>query len=203
MTMPHGGPQPDAHSSAATSEAAFRGLQSADPAVRLAAARQLSGVHGAVPAISRCLEIERDLAVRDAMVEVLVASDSPLACERLVGYMRSEDAALRTAAAVALARMPSTEAVVLGLMVDPDPDVRILTVMTLGALELDAVPQWLLSILDHDAHPNVVGAALNVLADVGDASMVDVVHDVGARFATDPFIAFVAPKVADRLLERG
>lgn len=204
MSVPeHGSAPPGGVDVGSTPGEALRALQSPDPAARREAALALRGVEAAVRVISRCLATERDLPARDAMLEALVESDSPLAAERLVSYMRSDDAGLRSAAAIALARMSSSEEVVRGLMVDPDPDVRILTVMTLGALDLPGVPFWLIALLHYDQHPNVVGAAINVLADIGDASMADTVREATARFADDPFIAFVGPRVADRLEERG
>jgi HEAT repeat protein len=76
------------------------------------------------------------------------------------------------------------------LLADADPDVRIFTVNLLGDLPHEQVPQWLLQVLQRDAVVNVVAAAIEVLAEVGQPDHVPALRQAQARFPDDEFVAF-------------
>ena len=85
------------------------------------------------------------------------------------------------------------------LLLDPDADVRIFAVNLLGELRHADVPRWLLQVLRHEAHVNVVAAALEVLAEVGSAADVPALRSVRERFEHDPFIQFAADIAISRI----
>lgn len=174
-------------------------LRASDPAARRAAAMQLGGVARATRALARRVGEEMDGTAREAMLTALLATNTAEAVDGLIGYLRSEDAALRSAVADVLAAMSSTAVVVPGLLDDPDPDVRILTIMAVAALPAPEVPEWLRAVATTDPHANVVGAAINELAEVGTPAMAADVRAAARRFPDDPFLAFACDLVARRL----
>lgn len=176
-------------------------LHSAAPDGRRQAALALAGVREATGAVAAQVGVETDPAAREAMLTALAETDSPEAVAGLIGYLRSEDAGLRSAVAETLAAMPATAVAVPGLLADADPDVRILTVMAIAVLPAPDVPGWLRAVAGGDPHANVVGAAVNELAEVGTADMADDVRAVAERFPDDPFLAFACELVARRLAE--
>jgi len=176
------------------------GLADDDADVRRWSALDLAHHPEATGALVGRLEVEADRAVRDAVLTTLAGFDSLEAAAGLAPHLRSEDAALRTAVVSALAGMPTAApSVVPALLDDADPDVRILTVMVLGQLRAQQVPGWLLEVLRTDEHPNVCAAALAELAELVEPSMAGVVAAVAARFPDDPFLAFTADALLDRL----
>ena len=158
---------------------------------RRRAALRLAGVPEARAALLARVGVERDAAVRDALLTSLVPDADGDAARALAAHLRSEDAALRNAVVETLAQIPATAEIVPTLLGDPDPDVRVLCVMTLTALRHPGVPAWLLHAALHDAHPNVVGAAVGELAELGGPEASEHLDAIAARFPEDPFIAFV------------
>jgi HEAT repeat protein len=155
----------------------------------------------AMQLLAEHVAIEQDAVVREAMLTALVGCHDVAAARILTALLRGEDAALRNAVADTLGRMPAAAAIIEELLVDQDPDVRVMTVMLLRSLQLPAVPQWLLAVVERDTDANVVGGALGELAEVGDASMISVLERTPARFPGDPFIAFSAAVAVARLRE--
>lgn len=174
----------------------------ADADARRWAALDLAGEPEAVHALCAAVAAEGSRAARDAMLTALVETGGEDVVRALVVHLRSAGAELRNAVVEALAQIEATALVVPELLADPDPDVRILTVMALASLRSPLVPSWLLSVVREDEHANVCGAALGELAEVGDASMLAAVETLPARFPQDPFIAFAARSVAERLAGR-
>ena len=174
-------------------------LDAPEADVRRWAAIDLAAEPAAADALADRLEVERSKAVRDALVTALVQIGTPAVARRLAVHLGAEDAGLRNAAVEALAEMPATAEVVPELLADPVHDVRVLTVMVLAALRDPRVPGWLLEVATSDPHPNVCGAAVDALAEAGDAEMRPALEAVPARFPEDPFLPFAVRATVERL----
>ena len=61
------------------------------------------------------------------------------------------------------------------------------------------VTQWLLNVLANEREVNVVAAAIDVLAEVGEPEHVAALHNARQRFAQDPFIGFAADVAIARI----
>lgn len=61
------------------------------------------------------------------------------------------------------------------------------------------MPGWLAQVLAREAAVNVVGAALEVVAEVGTPAMAPAVRAVRERFANEPYIVFAADLALERI----
>lgn len=175
-------------------------LRSDDPQERRWAARDLAAHPQAATALGEALVGERDARVRDAIFVTLTAMASEDAAGALLPLLRSEDAPLRNGAIEALAAMPQAVAPrIQSLLHDADPDVRIFTVNLMGELRHERVRQWLLQVLAEDGAINVVAAAIEVLAEVGQPEDLSALQAVRARHADDAFIGFAVEMAAGRI----
>jgi HEAT repeat protein len=171
-----------------------------DPAQRRLAARDLAAHPQAALALGQALAVETDAAVRQALFTSLAAHASDAAVQALLPLLRSEEPSLRNGAIEALAAMPQAVAPCVDQMLrDADPDVRIFTVNLLGELRHPGVPGWLVQVLLHDSHVNVVAAALEVLAEVGSAAELPALRAVRQRYDDDAFIQFAADLAISRI----
>ena len=104
---------------------------------RWAAARAAADRPGSVGALAKALVAETEPRVREAICTALVRIGTAESAEAVLPLLRSEDAALRTAAMDVLRTMPRWLASRLAeWLVDPDSDVRLLSCEL--ARELDA-----------------------------------------------------------------
>lgn len=171
-----------------------------DPRQRRLAARDLGAHPQAALSLGQALAVETDGAVREALFTSLATLASEAAVQSLLPLLRSEDPTLRNGAIEALAAMPQAVApCVDGPLLDPDPDVRIFTVNLLGELRHASVPGWLVQVLRHEAHVNVVAAALEVLAEVGSHAELPALRAARERFDDDAFIQFAADLAISRI----
>ena len=175
-------------------------LQRGDAEQRRWAARDLGAhPHTSAPLGARLLA-EPERSVRQALFTSLTAHGSPAAADALLPLLRSEDAELRNSAIEALSGMPAAVGPRIDtLLRDADPDVRIFTVNLLGELRHPQVRAWLLAVLQREAAVNVVAAAIEVLAEVGEPADEPALRAVATRFADDAFIGFAAGMAADRV----
>lgn len=175
-------------------------LRSGDVEQRRWAVRDLAGHPEAAAALGEQLLREHDPRVREALFTTLAQLASDGAAAALLPLLRSEDAALRNGAIEALSGMPSAVAPrIAALLRDADADVRIFTVNLLGDLRHPQVPEWLLQVLQHDTQVNVVGAAIEVLAEVGAPEHTAGLRAAQQRFASDPFIGFAVDMAVERI----
>lgn len=115
-------------------------------------------------------------------------------------FLRSEDAGLRNGAVAVLQQIPeATGAQMRELLADPDPDVRIMAVDVLQTLAHADAPAWLGELLQREGEVNVVGAAVDRLAEIGTPEMLPVLAEVRERFADEPYIAFAIETVVRRI----
>ena len=61
------------------------------------------------------------------------------------------------------------------------------------------MPAWLSQVLLHDAAVNVVGAALDVLAEVGTPASLPALRSAAERFADDAYIGFAVDLAIERI----
>jgi HEAT repeat protein len=175
-------------------------LRSGDVEQRRWAARDLMERPACAGALGEHLLREADPSVREAIFTSLSAMANEGAAASLLPLLRSEDAELRNGAIEALAGMPvAVGPRIAALLHDADPDVRIFTVNLLGDLKHPKVPQWLSQVLMHDPAVNVVGAALEVLAEVGLPDTLPALRAAKARFAGDDYIGFSADLAIERI----
>lgn len=166
-------------------------LGNIDPAVRRWAARDLAAIPEAADAVCARLRVEPDPTVRTALFSCALQIGGAVVAEAMIGLLRSEDASLRNGAIEVLASLPDAVAPhVENLLQDSDGDVRIFTVNLLGDLRHRKVPFWLDQVLRRETEVNVVGAALEVLVEVGGAEALPSLRAAQQRFADNAFISF-------------
>jgi hypothetical protein len=175
-------------------------LGDADASVRRWAARDLGSHPQAAAALCARLGVEADASVRAVLFTSAARLGGGAVAQGLLPLLRSEDAALRNGAIEVLAGLheavaPHVEA----LLHDTDADVRIFTVNLLGDLQHPRVPHWLAQVLLEDPAVNVVGAAIEVLAEVGSADTLPALDAASARFADDAYIGFAAELARTRI----
>lgn len=148
-------------------------LASPDPTTRRYAAEDLGELHDAwaVPALVKAAS-DREVAVREAAVEALVAIGGQTVCERLAPLLEAEDVALRNYAIEILERVgPESMDVLIAACKSASSDVRKFALDILGKVArgcggkcLDAVAALL-----GDDNPNVAGSAAEALGLMGDS----------------------------------
>lgn len=143
-------------------------------------------------ALLAMLATEPAREVREAILTALIAGGTAAAAEGLAALIGSEDASLRSAAIEALRRMEGSVALppVLALLDHPDADRRLLAVGVLEAFPAAAVRARLRALLEHDLEPNVGLAAVEVLAQVGEAEDAPALAGFAARFPEEPMVGF-------------
>jgi HEAT repeat protein len=175
-------------------------LGDADASVRRWAARDLAAHPKAAAALCARLNEEGDPSVRAVLFSSATQLGDATVVQGMVQLLRSEDAALRNGAIEVLASLPEAVAPQVDrLLHDGDSDVRIFTVNLLGDLRHPLVPQWLAQVLMHEPEANVVGAALEVLAEVGVADTLPALRAAKTRFPDDPYIGFSADLAIERI----
>jgi HEAT repeat protein len=175
-------------------------LADADPSVRRWAARDLAAFPQAAARLCARLVEEHDASVRAVIFSSASQLGGPGVVEAILPLLRSEDAGLRNGAIEVLSGLPEAVAPrIEALLSDADSDVRIFTVNLLGNLPHPKVPQWLGRVLQRETEPNVIGAAIEVLVEVGGPELRAALQDTRARFADDPFIAFAADVAIERI----
>lgn len=175
-------------------------LADPDPGVRRWAARDLAACPQAATYLAARLPVDGDASVRAVLFSSLAQIGGATVVDAVLPLLRSEDAMLRNGAIELLAGLPEAVAPrIEALLADADSDVRIFSVNLLGLLPHPSVPQWLAQVLQREHEPNVVGAALEVLAEVGGPELARPLRQTMARFADEPFIAFAAELVLQRI----
>jgi HEAT repeat protein len=178
-------------------------LVSGNQEERWSAARAAVNVPGASDALAAALRTEADPRVREAMFTSLARIGSAQSVQELVGFLRADNASLRTGALDALRmahevvrdQLPS-------LINDADGDVRVLSCEVVRGLSPAEATRMLCELLQSEQEPNVCAAAIDVLAEVGDASALAVLAQCENRFGDTPFLAFAIKVATARILEQ-
>lgn len=194
------GPQPPARTESEPFAEASSDLTGGDADQRWAAARMLANAPGAVGALSAAAARESVPRVREAIFTSLARIGSAESARAASTFLASDEADLRTAAMDALRAMPSAVRPLLpDLLVNADPDVRILTCDLVRDAPAGEASSLLCRVLDEDAHPNVCAAAVDVLAEVGGPEALPALGRCADRFPDEAFLGFSIRVAAERI----
>ncbi|SDT78012.1 HEAT repeat domain-containing protein [Actinoplanes derwentensis] len=172
-------------------EVLLRRLVDPDADLRREAALGLEGVAEAVPALLARVGAEDDPRVLESILTTLAAHDTDEVAGSLAVHLASDEAALRTAVAAALATMPrSVPDLLPALLAAPDHDIRVMTAMVLADLQHPEAHAWLLRMIQDDPHPNVVTGAVDALLPSATADDIPLLEHAVERFPDDPFLRF-------------
>ena len=175
-------------------------LDNASPMARRWAARDLIDCPGSSAALVSRLEREEDVSVREVILSTLTSLGDEAAIAGLVRCLRSESAALRNEAVEAMQQLPDEVApMMLGLLADANPDVRIFAVNILESLRHPEVESWLIAVIERDPHLNVCATAVDLLGEVGAAAAREPLLGLKARYAGEPYIQFACDLALKRI----
>ena len=179
--------------------ALIAGLDSPTPSQRRAAVRALDAHEDGLAPLCARIAVEAAPSVREALMAALIRRAAPSVVAALLSLLRDGSPAQRNAALEGLAAMPDQVVPhVAALLRDADSDVRIFTANLLSVLPHPRAAAWLVEALG-DAHPNVCAAAVDGLAEIGDAGALPALAALPARFPEDPFIAFAVELALQRI----
>ena len=177
-------------------------LENTNPTVRRWAARDLTDCPDASSALASRLQREDDEAVREIILTTLTSLGDEVAVAGLVECLRSEEASLRNEAIEAMKQLPDEVApIMLGLLADADPDVRIFAVNLLESLRHPEVESWLITVIESDPQLNVCATAVDLLGEVGSAAAREPLLRLKARYADEPYIQFATDLALKRIAE--
>ena len=166
---------------------------------RWAAARAAADAKD-ITLLAGALANEDDTRVREAIFTGLARIGTRESAAVLLDYLRSDDAGLRTGAIDALRAMPDAARIHLpALLADPDVDVRLLSCELARGLPASEAGRLLCDLLDRESDKNVCAAAIEVLAEVGDARALPSLRRCAERFAGDPFVVFSIKVATDSI----
>lgn len=175
-------------------------LDAAEPTARRRAARDLAAYPAAVDDLARRLMMEDDDAVRETIFTALIEIGDDAAAQALTPLLRSEDVRLRNGAVEALQQLPDqTAPLIVALLEDPDSDVRIFAVNVVDALRHPQTKTWLHKVIRMESHVNVLGAAVEALAEIGSPDMVGDLEALAARYPDEPFLRFAVKTAIRRI----
>jgi HEAT repeat protein len=175
-------------------------LDSPDAESRWAAARALAGQPDAVPELAAALRRETVPRVREAILTSLMRTGDSASVEAIVPCLRSEDAGHRAAAIEALQALPSAITPIMAqLFGDQESDVRLLATELARNMKASDATRLLCDLIEHEPHPNVCAAAIEVLAEVGTPQAIPVLEKCSARFAATPFLPFAISMAIARI----
>jgi HEAT repeat protein len=175
-------------------------LGSPDAESRWAAARALAGHEQAVPSLAAALAAEGVTRVREAVMTALVRTGSEASVKAMLPYLRSQDPGLRGAAIEALQSLPeATAPFMTTLFGDADSDVRLLATELARNMQAADATRLLCGLIEHEEHPNVCAAAIDVLTEVGTHDAIPALKSCGARFAATPFLPFAVSVAITRI----
>ncbi|MDY6948325.1 MAG: HEAT repeat domain-containing protein, partial [Pseudomonadota bacterium] len=121
----------------------------------------------------------------------------------ILALLRSDEASLRTGALDTLRAMGGAIREHLpGLLADADSDVRVLSCEIARGLPGPEATHMLCDLLVREHDVNVCGAAIDVLAEIGEAPALPVLAQCAARFSATPFLVFAIKVATDRIAEQ-
>jgi HEAT repeat protein len=177
-------------------------LEDSDATVRRHAAQKITSCFDAATALVSRLKREENTAVREAILNSLLRLHDPAIGSGLAECLRSEDAALRNDVIEAFKQLGAeVEPILRSLLADPDPDVRIFVVNILNSERHPDVEQWLIEVIERDAHVNVCATAVDLLCEVGTEAAIDPLLHLKTRFAHEHYIQFAADLALKRIRE--
>ncbi|WP_210528132.1 HEAT repeat domain-containing protein [Rubellimicrobium arenae] len=172
---------------------------SPDPEARRAATRLLPPNPESAGPLGRMLAHERDGSVREAILTALARIGGDAAVAALLPHLRSDDAALRSAALTTLQGLPATLAQLPALLADEDPDIRVLAAEIARAMPAGEAAALLCGMIAREREPNPCAAAVEVLAEIGGPDCLPVLEACAGRFASEPFLGFAIRAASARI----
>jgi HEAT repeat protein len=134
------------------------------------------------------------------MLTSLARINSAASIEAILALLRSDDASFRTGALDTLRAMGSAMRGHLPrLLSDADGDVRVLSCEIARGLPGPEATRVLCDLLARESEVNVCGAAIEILAEVGEAEALPVLAECATRFRDTPFVAFAIKIATDRI----
>ena len=177
-------------------------LEDSDATVRRRAAQTITSCLDAAAALVSRMKREENTAVREAILNSLLRMHDPSIGRGLADCLRSEDAALRNDVIETFKQLGEEVAPILrSLLADPDPDVRIFVVNILNSNRHPDVEQWLIEVIEQDAHVNVCATAVDLLCEVGTDAATDPLLRLKSHFAHETYIQFAADLALKRIRE--
>jgi HEAT repeat protein len=171
---------------------------------RRQAARSLAAEPEAAGILGEALATERDLRVREAIFTSLTRQASADSVEAIIPHLRSDDAGLRAGALDALREMiDAVRPRLPALLADPDPDIRVLCCDLVRELSAADATDLLSAVLERETEPNVCGAAIDVLAEIGTSAALPPLEKCAARFRDQGFLTFAIKVAAERISSQG
>ncbi len=178
-------------------------LASASEEARWNAAREACTLPQGLDLLVTALRQETVPRVREALFTGLARMATADSAAAVLQYLRSDDAALRTGALDALRAMPTAAAGHLpSLLCDRDADVRLLACEIARVIAAPEANRLLGELLATEPTANVCAAAIEVLAEIGDASVTPALAACAARFPDDPFLGFAIDAARARIGSR-
>ena len=178
----------------------LKNLHEGTAPTRRRAALDLIGVPAARDVLIERLGQEPQAGVRAGIIDALISMPDQSVIDVMIDTLRVEDAQRRNEAVTALQQMAGPMGTRMEqLLADPDPDVRILAVDVLRLLPSEDAPRWLIQLLERETHENVIGTALDRLAEIGGPEHLATVRAIRDRFETVPYIRFAADLVITRI----
>jgi HEAT repeat protein len=179
----------------------LQGLASADAEERWKAARAAPEAAGGAAALTAAIRSETDARVREAMFTSLARINSAESVEAILALLRSDDANFRAGALDTLRAMGDAMREHLPrLLADADSDVRVLSCEIARGMPGAETTRLLCDLLERENEINVCGAAIEVLAEVGEPAALPVLARCEIRFRSTPFLAFAIKIATDRIL---
>ena len=170
--------------------------------VRRWAARDLQYCPGSSSILVDHLQIEPEPSVREVIFTTLTRLGDVTAVDGLVACLRSDDAALRNEAVLAMQQLPGAVAPIMqDLLHDADSDVRIFAVNILESLRHPNVEQWLREVIESDPQINVCATAVDLLGEVGSPDSMNSLQKLKTRFTNEPYIQFAADLAIQRIMD--
>lgn len=167
---------------------------------RWSAARSAAILPGGIEALGAALGTETDARVRVAIFTSLARVASPASVEAVLPCLRADDANLRAGALDALRAMSRAVLPRLPeLLNDADTDVRILSCEIARCLAPAEATPLLCDLLDRETEANVCAAAVDVLAEIGQAGAEPALRRCAERFPQAAFIGFAVTVALQRL----
>jgi HEAT repeat protein len=182
--------------------AAAAALQRGTMPERWAAVRALAHDAFAVPLLAAALHGEVEPQLREAIFGALARIGTAESFASLVQYLRSDDAATRTAALDALKLMPDAAGARLEeLLRDEDADIRLLVCEL--ARVAPSGEAALIAVLAHETAVNVCAAAVEVLAEIGGPASLMALQACTVRFPGVAFLQFSISLAVGQITARG
>ncbi len=180
------------------------GLVNPSADARWAAVRAAAALPELAAAIAAALPQETDARVREAMFTTLVRIGTRDSIERVATHVALQHSALRTGALDALRSSEAAAREFLPeLLADPDADVRLLSCELARSLPSGEASERLCALLAREPEVNVCSAAVEVLAEVGDQSVLPTLEQCAQRFPQAPFLTFAVKLAVDRIAAAG